>query len=292
MPEVWSHAVKYRTIVADPPWPIGDFPEWASGKGGSRISTPYSTMTLDEIAGLPVEGLADHLDGDAHLYLWTTTRFLETSFRVARSWGFEYSATLVWCKATIGTGLGGTWPNNVEFVLYCRKPGLGYRENVATITTRINAARKQAGITLRQLQKRGFTEGQIVHWTRSAPSVRLQVPSLEQWVELKKVLPLGDDLDDLVAQENTNKNPPLDRTTGCWFNWPRGQHSEKPEAFLDLVEQVSPGPYLELFARRQRLGWDTWGDEALDHLAASGNAIGSSGERDGAPTPVTTGAAT
>ncbi len=41
------------------------------------------------------------------------------------------------------------------------------------------------------------------------------------------------------------------------------QHSRKPEAFLDLVESVSPGPYLEMFSRRARLGWDTWGDEAL-----------------------------
>lgn len=29
------------------------------------------------------------------------------------------------------------------------------------------------------------------------------------------------------------------------------------------------GPYLELFARRQRLGWDTWGNEALEHVALS-----------------------
>lgn len=50
-----------------------------------------------------------------------------------------------------------------------------------------------------------------------------------------------------------------------WWEWPRGAHSAKPEAFLDIVEAVSPGPYLELFARRQRLGWDTWGNEALDH---------------------------
>jgi N6-adenosine-specific RNA methylase IME4 len=42
--------------------------------------------------------------------------------------------------------------------------------------------------------------------------------------------------------------------------------SAKPDASLDLIERVSPGPYLELFARRQRLGWDTWGDEALCHV--------------------------
>jgi N6-adenosine-specific RNA methylase IME4 len=40
-------------------------------------------------------------------------------------------------------------------------------------------------------------------------------------------------------------------------------HSQKPEAFLDLIERVSPGPYVELFARRDRLGWETWGNEAL-----------------------------
>ena len=39
----------------------------------------------------------------------------------------------------------------------------------------------------------------------------------------------------------------------------RGPHSQKPGAFLDLIEQVSPGPYVELFARQPRLGWDAWG---------------------------------
>ena len=44
---------------------------------------------------------------------------------------------------------------------------------------------------------------------------------------------------------------------------PRRGHSQKPEAFYDLVERVSPGPYLELFARRNRLGWSAWGSECL-----------------------------
>lgn len=39
----------------------------------------------------------------------------------------------------------------------------------------------------------------------------------------------------------------------------RRSHSEKPGAFYDLVERVSPGPYVELFARQPRLGWDSWG---------------------------------
>ena len=47
---------------------------------------------------------------------------------------------------------------------------------------------------------------------------------------------------------------------------PRRGHSEKPDAFYDLVERVSPSPRLEMFSRRARLGWDTWGNEALGHV--------------------------
>ncbi|HTE58726.1 MAG TPA: MT-A70 family methyltransferase, partial [Solirubrobacteraceae bacterium] len=43
----------------------------------------------------------------------------------------------------------------------------------------------------------------------------------------------------------------------------RDEHSRKPDVFLDLVEQVSPGPYVELFARRARFGWDYYGDQSL-----------------------------
>ena len=56
---------------------------------------------------------------------------------------------------------------------------------------------------------------------------------------------------------------PARRLDTSWWNWKRLEHSRKPDAFLDLVEQVSPGPYLELFARRARFGWDYWGDESL-----------------------------
>lgn len=43
---------------------------------------------------------------------------------------------------------------------------------------------------------------------------------------------------------------------------PRTAHSVKPDAFFALVEECSPGPYLELFARRARAGWSVWGNEA------------------------------
>lgn len=60
--------------------------------------------------------------------------------------------------------------------------------------------------------------------------------------------------------------PFLDVAYGTWYEVPRTEHSAKPDLFLDLVEHMSPPPRLEMFARRQRLGWDTWGDEALQHV--------------------------
>lgn len=43
---------------------------------------------------------------------------------------------------------------------------------------------------------------------------------------------------------------------------PVGRHSEKPEAFYDIIEELFDGPYVELFARRQRPGWTCMGKEA------------------------------
>ena len=38
-------------------------------------------------------------------------------------------------------------------------------------------------------------------------------------------------------------------------------HSIKPDELYPIVESCSPGPYVELFARRNRPGWLSWGDE-------------------------------
>lgn len=42
---------------------------------------------------------------------------------------------------------------------------------------------------------------------------------------------------------------------------PNLRHSQKPEAIQDRIERLVPGPYLELFARRQRPGWTCVGNE-------------------------------
>lgn len=55
-------------------------------------------------------------------------------------------------------------------------------------------------------------------------------------------------------------------TSGTHFDWPRGKHSQKPTEVYDLIERLSPGPRLEMFARNYRLGWDSWGNEVESHV--------------------------
>jgi N6-adenosine-specific RNA methylase IME4 len=44
------------------------------------------------------------------------------------------------------------------------------------------------------------------------------------------------------------------------------EHSRKPEEIYRIIEQCSPGPYLELFARERTDGWTAWGDEVDSYL--------------------------
>ncbi len=75
----------------------------------------------------------------------------------------------------------------------------------------------------------------------------------------------------LLCRKGGPAGNPFGKTRGTWFQWPRRKHSEKPLEFFDLVERVSPGPYLEMFARKERKGWDYFGDQVtlLSEKAAS-----------------------
>lgn len=81
---------------------------------------------------------------------------------------------------------------------------------------------------------------------------------------------------------------------------PRREHSRKPDCVPGRIERLVAGPYLELFARTQRPGWDCWGNETTkftapltpaeseaDSLASYSAAVTAVGERvkTGAPVP-------
>lgn len=49
---------------------------------------------------------------------------------------------------------------------------------------------------------------------------------------------------------------------------PRREHSRKPDCVYDRIERLVAGPYVELFARTQRKGWDAWGNEVSKFKSA------------------------
>jgi N6-adenosine-specific RNA methylase IME4 len=60
-----------------------------------------------------------------------------------------------------------------------------------------------------------------------------------------------------------------DKSLRSWGEFKRGQHSAKPERIRDLIHKASPGPRIELFARRAVEGWTCWGNEIRREVFAA-----------------------
>ena len=179
-----SWEMKYRTIIADPPWPYAQ-PLGRGKKAGvvARGGLPYSAMTIQSIAQMPIQRLADD---DCQLWLWTTNSHIHEALHVIDAWGFTYKTMATWAKTQIGLGY---W-------------------------------------------LRGQTEHCILA-IKGHPRAKL-----------------------------TGPNGATGNAWSTLITAPRSDHSTKPQAFYDMAENIGESPRLELFARRLRLGWDAWGDEA------------------------------
>lgn len=104
---------KYKIIYADPPWDVKAGCEWStSGKSRDLL---YPTMSIQEIKNLSVKNIADK---NCNLFLWSINKYLKESFEVMSEWGFKFSTMLVWCKSPNGLGLGGTFSNTNEYLLF------------------------------------------------------------------------------------------------------------------------------------------------------------------------------
>src|SRR5258708_836300 len=91
--------MRYRTIVADPPWPYGAGAITKTVKTDGRISVGvdvvdhYEVMSMDVLCALRLPA-----DDDAHLYLWTTNAFMVEAHDLADAWGFKPKTMLTWAK--------------------------------------------------------------------------------------------------------------------------------------------------------------------------------------------------
>ena len=176
---------KFKTILADPPWQFQN----RTGKIAPehRRLSRYSTMNMDELIHLPVDGLAADT---AHLYLWVPNALLPDGLALMNAWGFSYKSNVVWHKlrkdgGSDGRGVGFYFRNVTEIILF------GVRGK--------NARTLQPG-----------------------------------------------------------------RTQVNYLGTRKREHSRKPDEQYELVESCSPGPYLELFSRGTRKGWNVWGNQADD----------------------------
>jgi len=118
---------KYNIIYADPPWNVNRGPDW--GSNGPTKPLPYPTMTIQEIKDMPVKDISDK---NAHLYLWVINKYIPDAYEIAKAWGFNVSCLLTYCKPKHGIGIGGTFVQTTEHLLFCRRGVLSAKKRVDT----------------------------------------------------------------------------------------------------------------------------------------------------------------
>lgn len=83
----------YRTILADPPW---EFETWGEAGKDRSPDAHYPTLSIEEIAALPVAELAAE---DCALFLWAQWNTIPECRGVIEAWGFRYvTCAFVWVK--------------------------------------------------------------------------------------------------------------------------------------------------------------------------------------------------
>ena len=165
--------MKFGTILLDPPWQQQLTGRYLRRRHSRATTLPYPTMSVDDIAALPVSELAAD---ESHCWLWTTNQFLRHGFELLAGWGFKYLCPVHWIKPS---GCGAWFVSRSQTLLFGYKGKLRMRE-------------------------------------KYKPNV-------------------------LFA--------------------PSTRHSKKPASTYDLIESVSFGPYLEVFARNTRPEWTAAGNE-------------------------------
>jgi N6-adenosine-specific RNA methylase IME4 len=110
---------EFSTIVIDPPWPMEKIERDVRPNQVAHLD--YRPMAEDELRAIELPAAED-----AHLYLWTTHKFLPLALELAEAWGFKYQCVLTWVKNVGFTPF--SWMYSTELCLFCRRGGLDLLE--------------------------------------------------------------------------------------------------------------------------------------------------------------------
>lgn len=211
-----------RLLVADPPWKFGDRLPGET-RGAER---QYKCLPVDKIMRFPLPAL----EKDALLLLWRVSSMQQEALDVARSWGFKVVSEIVWDKVTFAS----IDPAHLRKVPAC---GDHPRHEAPRRPRRAVHRAETCDACLQALvaaaEKPHFGMGRTVRASHETC---------------------------LVAKRG--RFVPDSKSVRTRFTAPVGEHSEKPEAFYQIAEQlVRTGRRVELFARKERLApWDCYGD--------------------------------
>lgn len=209
-------------------------PPWSFGDklpgAGRGAAKHYGTLSPAEICAFPLPPL----ERDCVLFLWRVASQVREANAVISAWGFEPTGgELKWVKLT---------PASAGCVLV-RDPLVSEEEFEAAMASLPKAARK---VVERLTGKMHFGMGRTVR------------NSDEVCVIARRGKPVI-----RGASERSVFFAPMPTTEEG-----RARHSAKPQRFYDLVERITEGPIVELFARRHQPGprWTCFGNE-LEHAA-------------------------
>lgn len=127
------------------------------------------------------------------------------------------------------------------------------------------------------------TNATLAHGYEVAEAWGFTVRSPLTWIQFK--LGLGAYLRNATEHllfATRGKAPVKFRSQPTWINAPVQDHSHKPEEQFAIIERVSQGPYLELFARRRPPSdrdWFVWGNEIDSDIRVPGYPVPSDQKR-------------
>lgn len=209
--------IKFRTIIADPPWQYGDRMLHMVSTGNGAAAK-YNTLDTADIRNFLVErgmsgqhesgapNIASFIADDAYLWLWVTNAFVDEGHNVCRGWGFVPKTMVTWVKGRLSVEINDDRTVVPELIQH-----IGQGHHLRNTTEHVILA----------------VRGSMHPKVRNLPTAFVH-PG----------------------------------------RWPGRLHSEKPRIIHEWAEQLSDGPYLEIFARRQRENWSVIGDQC-DTIVAS-----------------------